>query len=47
MAFGHTDDVPNAVDPEAQSTSESTSVPPNIKIAQLKKSESKVGLRFG
>ncbi|MGY8767833.1 MAG: hypothetical protein ACKVH8_05280 [Pirellulales bacterium] len=30
MAFGHTDDVPNAVVPEVWSTPESSSVPPGI-----------------
>ncbi|MGY8770078.1 MAG: hypothetical protein ACKVH8_16800 [Pirellulales bacterium] len=31
MAFGHTDDVPNTVDLEAQPTPESSAVLPSIK----------------
>ncbi|MGY8770206.1 MAG: hypothetical protein ACKVH8_17455 [Pirellulales bacterium] len=31
MAYGHTDDVPNTFDLEAQPTPESTSVPPGVK----------------
>ncbi|PHS00793.1 MAG: hypothetical protein COA78_23535 [Blastopirellula sp.] len=35
MAYGHTDDVPNTVDLEAQPTPESSAVLPEINIAQL------------
>ncbi|MGY8767041.1 MAG: hypothetical protein ACKVH8_01255 [Pirellulales bacterium] len=31
MAYGHTDDVPNTVDPEAWPTPESSSLPPKVK----------------
>ncbi|MGY8767213.1 MAG: hypothetical protein ACKVH8_02120 [Pirellulales bacterium] len=30
MAFGHTDDVPNTIDPEAQSPPESSSLSPDV-----------------
>ncbi|MGY8769514.1 MAG: hypothetical protein ACKVH8_13930 [Pirellulales bacterium] len=32
MACGHTDDVPNTVDPEAWPTPESSSLPPNLEV---------------
>ncbi|MGY8771574.1 MAG: hypothetical protein ACKVH8_24425, partial [Pirellulales bacterium] len=32
MAFGHTDDVPNAVVPEVPPTPESSSLSPNLKV---------------
>ncbi|PHS18326.1 MAG: hypothetical protein COA78_02325 [Blastopirellula sp.] len=33
MAFGHTDDVPNTFDPEAEPTPESSSLPPKVKVS--------------
>jgi hypothetical protein len=36
MAYGHTDDVPNTFDLEAEPTPETSSVPPDFKVLYQK-----------